>query len=104
METKKNYLVNPDAEKTLNTVAIIIHVLGYVFLAAGIGIGTWLGMSLDEDEFAYIYLILGIIGGLLISFIFDILWASLKVFVNISRSLYNINNDLEIIISNTSND
>ena len=86
------YAVSPAAESTVNAVAIVLLVIG--FLGAGTGLfGSLIVFSNDEPATGWAF-----IGGGFIVFLAGLLeWAFLKVFVNISRSLYNINDVLHEI-------
>lgn len=87
----KKYSVNPNAEVVLNGVATTILVIGWILAIAGIAVG--IVAATDEGEF--VYALAGILGGGFILLMFYIIWAELKVIINISRSLYNINDELE---------
>ncbi len=83
------YEVNPDAERVANSVA---QALLWVHLILGIGsivVGIVLGIEDDELLFALIPI------GVAFVLIGIIVWASIKLFVNISRNLYNINDSIQ---------
>ena len=89
MSEKQPYSVSPTAEGVVNTIAVIFLVLGIIVGIGGIAVGI---SQLADDETTTGLAALGIgVGGFIIFFIE---WAFLKVFVNISRSLYNINDAL----------
>lgn len=86
------YAVNPKAENTINIVATLLLICGIiaaiVFFILGIIDFTW-----DDVEEGFISWGIGVA-----SFLVGWLeWAALKVFVNISRNLYNINDTLNEI-------
>lgn len=87
----KKYSVNPNAENVLNGVAATILVIGWIFAIAGIVVG--IAAAVQQGE--WIYALAGVLGGGFILLLFYIIWAELKVIINISRSLYNIQDDLE---------
>ena len=87
METKKNYSVNPNAENILNAVATIGLAIGWVLAIISIIVG----IAVASQEEIVGYALVGILAGGVILLIAYITWAQLKVIVNISRSLYNIN-------------
>ncbi len=87
----KKYSVNPNAENVLNGVAATILVIGWIFGIVGIIAG--IAAAIDQGE--WFYALAGFLGGGLILLTFYIVWAELKVIINISRSLYNINDELE---------
>lgn len=85
------YSVNPNAERVANGVAgfilafsIIVGVFCLIF-----GIGT----AIEYDELPEGIPFIG--AGLIIILIGIIAWASIKLFVNISRNLYNINDSIK---------
>lgn len=84
------YEVNPDAERVANSVA---QVLLWVHLILGIGsIVVGIVLGIDEDELLFALIPIGVAFVL----IGIIVWASIKLFVNISRNLYNINDSIYI--------
>lgn len=86
------YAVNPAAEGTVNTVAGILLAIGIIGGVIGL-FGGMMAFNEDESRVAWSF----IIGGLLIFLTGLMEWAFLKVFVNISRNLYNINDVLHEI-------
>lgn len=92
IEKISKYSVSPAAENTVNTVAGVLLVIG--ILGAVIGFfGGIIEFSDDEAAAGWAF-----IGGGVIFFLAGLLeWAFLKVFVNISRNLYNINDVLHEI-------
>ena len=78
---ENRYCVNPNAENVCNVVAIVFLIVSIICALAS------LIFALDGNAFgilgAFIFIIVGVVS-----------WASLKVVVNISRSLYNINDAL----------
>lgn len=93
------YKVNPTAEKIVNTIANVILVVGII---AGI-ILLWVGITLKREYNLDAYEIYGII--ILITIIVIIAslvqWAFLKVYINISRNLYNVNAILKSLFPET---
>lgn len=92
METSKKYSVNPKAEGILNGIASTVLVIGWV-LAICCAI---IGIAMAYEEEAY-YAIIGVLGGAFILLIFYVIWARLKVLINMSRNLYNIHEELQNI-------
>lgn len=80
----REHEVNPAAETISSTVAAIVLIIS-LLLAFGLVIGGI--FSLRDSEIGGILIASGIVVGVA----GVIMWASLKVIVNISRSLYNIN-------------
>ena len=80
----REYDVNPAAEAISSTVAAVVLIVN-LLLAFGLVIGGI--FSLQESELGGLLIASGVVVGVA----GVILWASLKVIVNISRSLYNIN-------------
>lgn len=80
----REHEVNPAAEAISSTVAAIVLIIS-LLLAFGLVIGGI--FSLRDSEIGGILIASGIVVGVA----GVIMWASLKVIVNISRSLYNIN-------------
>ncbi len=86
IENISKYPVSPAAESTVNTIAGILLIIGC--LGALVGLIGGLGQISDGDSTAG----WGFLGGGLAFFLIGLIeWAFLKVFVNISRNLYNIN-------------
>lgn len=100
METNREYLVNPSAESILSSVAGVILAFGWVLAIIGIAVGIFAA----KEEGVIIYAIAGVVGGAIILFSFYVLWAQLKVIVNMSRSLYNINDALDKISTTADKD
>ena len=92
IEKISKYAVSPAAENTVNTVAGILLAIG--ILGAVIGFfGGFIEFTEGETAAGW-----GFIGGGVVIFLAGLLeWAFLKVFVNISRNLYNINDVLHEI-------
>lgn len=87
-QPKQNtFSVNPKAEAVTDTIAKIV--LGiHLFLSVAILV-VGIIQIVDFDEFVGIILIATAI---LLAIVGIILWAGLKIIVNMSRTLYNINN------------
>ncbi len=79
---ENRYNVNPNAENVCNVVAIVFLIVSIscalICLFVGVAVNAFFGIL-----GAIIFVIAGLVS-----------WASLKVVVNISRSLYNINDAL----------
>lgn len=92
IEKISKYAVSPAAENTVNTVAGILLAIGILGAVIGFFGGV---IEFTDDEAAAGW---GFIGGGVVIFLAGLLeWAFLKVFVNISRNLYNINDVLHEI-------
>ena len=78
---ENRYYVNPDAENVCNVVAIVFLIVSIICALA------CLLLALFESAY-------GLFGAIFFVIIGLVSWASLKVVVNISRSLYNINDAL----------
>lgn len=85
------YPVNPGAENTINAVATVLLVVGIVASVACAVFGFVAMAALGDPEAWWI----GIIAGALLLLASFVQWASVKVIVNISRSLYNINASIQ---------
>lgn len=81
---KTFYSVNPSAESICDTVAVTFLI---VFIICSI-ITLIAGFAMDSA-------LIGILGAILFVILGLVSWASLKVIVNISRSLYNITATLQ---------
>lgn len=90
----REHEVNPAAEAISSTVAAGVLIVN-LFLALSLIIGGI--FSLKDGEIGGLLIAAGVVVGLA----GVIMWASLKVIVNISRSLYNIN---ELLFAQGSND
>ena len=91
METNKKYSVNPKAEGILDGIATTVLIIGWVIAIIGAIVGIALAI---EDEVA-VYALLGVLGGALVLLIFYVIWARLKVLINMSRNLFNIHEELQ---------
>ena len=88
MEYGNRYNVNSIAEAVASTVASIIL---WLFLIIGFG-AIIIGFMLYKDKAMEPEAVAAIIGSGIVVIITGVLnWAGLKMFVNISRNLYNIN-------------
>lgn len=84
----KHYSVNPHAESVANDVAIAV--LGvFIFIAAALFIGGV--VALNEWDAIIIGAILFVVS-VLVAIVGVICWTSIKITVNMSRTLYNIEN------------
>lgn len=83
------YSVNPAAENTVNVVAVVLLVIGIIGAAVGL-IGGLVMFAEDEAGTGWAFFGIGL--ALFLTGLLE--WAFLKVFVNISRNLYNINDAL----------
>ena len=88
------FSTDPDAERTIDILARIIGwIFGAIELILLIG-GIY--YVIDQGErWWWVLVVLGIC--LLIEFVGDVFWARLRIFVNISHSLYNIEERLQQI-------
>ena len=77
---KNRYYVNPNAENVCNVVSIVFLVVSIICAFISLSAG-----------FAADGVVYGILGAVICIIVGVVSWASLKVIVNISRSLYNIN-------------
>lgn len=91
---ESSFSVDPDAESTLNTLATIVR--GYfeiisllLFILGAIGIYK------TDESWWWILAVLGVC--IVVDYIGELLYARIKIFVNISRSLYNIEERLKRI-------
>ncbi len=91
-ESVEKYAVSPAAESIVNTLANIPRVVGIV--AGVVGCCLWIYLLFDYETAAAWA---ALVGGIVVLLNGLILWAFLKVFVNISRSLYNINDALKVL-------
>lgn len=86
-----SYCVDPNAENVLNGVAVFILIIGIIAAIALLIAGFNELDSRYGEAQGIIYISSGII-----AFVVALVqWAGIKVIVNISRSLYNIHNDLK---------
>lgn len=88
----QQFEVNPNAEKILNSIAtafiVVSWIIGIILIIVGIIVAS------EGSSFEMPAAIAGIVFGVIQILIGYIAWASLKVVVNISRNLYNINSNL----------
>lgn len=99
------YGVNPFAEKVVNFYAIISLIFGFLCSFVLITLGV-IALCADPSEDAFMYMYMINIAGVFLILIgvfgifFTLLsWAILKVYVNISRNLFNVNLRLDSIIN-----
>lgn len=94
IEEMSKYSVNPGAERVANTVAQVVlwlfNIFGIITVIAGIAMA-------EEGGYMEATGITSIIAGVILLIIGIIVWAGLKMFVNMSRNLYNINDVLHEI-------
>ena len=92
IEKISKYAVSPTAENIVNGIAGFMLAIGLIALLVGLlgGMGEF-----SDGETALGWAFLG--GGIVLFLISLVEWAFLKVFVNISRNLYNINDVLHEI-------
>ena len=92
-QSEKEYHVNHAAESILDLVAKIYLIFGWVLGICALAIGIVL-----EVEFAFdleaIGVLLGLLVGAIIVCFHYLVWACLKVILNISNNLFNINSKL----------
>ena len=91
LEPVKEYTVNPKAESLLNVCLTVLLVLGWIVAIAAIAVSVYYAI---ENE-AYIFIGAGILGAAIILFLFYYIWATYKLFINMSRNLFNINEQLK---------
>lgn len=85
MKPEKQYYVNPFAESVGSVLAILVFIFTILISIGLIGGGIYLA---QDGEITAYYLIGG---GAVLLVLGIISWAYLRIIVNISRSLYNIN-------------
>ncbi len=88
-DTITEYDVNPAAENAVNTVARVILVLGII-----IGFVLFLGGLGYIGKNEPIIVCGMMLAAMIVVILAIVLWAFLKVLVNISRNLYNINSNI----------
>jgi hypothetical protein len=87
------YSVNPIAESVVNILATILFIIGFIISFVSIVGGIIL---LTDDVWSYPAYGIGLIVGGIVWFIISIIqWAWFKIIVNISRNLFNINEQLK---------
>ena len=89
------YAVNPSAESTVNGIASFLLIMGCIacFICLIVGMGQLSDSGYGHKTIGWTTILTGII----VFVISLIQWAFMKVFVNISRNLYNINDILHQI-------
>lgn len=87
------YEVNPFAETLLDTMLKIMLTIGWILAIGSIGASIYLAAEMEEH---YI-IVLGILAATAILLTYYFVWAINKVVINMSRSLYNINESLKDI-------
>lgn len=95
-ENKRNvrrdsYEVNPFAETLLDTVLKIVLVIGWTLAVGSIVVSIFLAAEMEQ----YFIILLGVLGAAIILLTYYSVWAINKVIINMSRSLYNINERLK---------
>ncbi|NLZ19574.1 MAG: hypothetical protein GXY24_04820 [Bacteroidales bacterium] len=88
MKSEKQYYVNPLAESVGSVLATIIFIITMLVSFALIGFGV---VQVQDGDSSGYYL-MG--GGIVLLVVGVISWAFLRIIINISRSLYNINDAL----------
>lgn len=88
MKSEKQYYVNPLAESVGSVLATIVFIITMLVSFALIGFGV---VQVQDGDFSGYYL-MG--GGIVLLVVGVISWAFLRIIINISRSLYNINDAL----------
>lgn len=93
--------VNSSAESILNIFSIILLVLGIIasisMIIAGIDVGTSIESTEDLAFLPIPKGLLLVVGGIIVLFATLIQWAIFKLFINISRNLFNLNYRMEEI-------
>ncbi len=87
----KEYPVNPLAESIMDTILKISVFVGWIFAILAVVIGIFWSIETSTVYWAFI----GIIAGAIILILYYSAWALNKVIVNISRNLFNINEQLK---------
>jgi uncharacterized membrane protein len=88
MKSEKQYYVNPLAESVGSVLATIVFIITMLVSFALIGFGV---VQVQDGDSSGYYL-MG--GGIVLLVVGVISWAFLRIIINISRSLYNINDAL----------
>ena len=83
--------VDPSAERFLDGVNTTLKIIGIILACIGVIASIVMANELEEG------CLIGIFGSLFMLIMVLIAWATIKVFINISRNLFNINNRLEQI-------
>lgn len=87
----KEYPVNPNAESLLNACLNIMLAFGWILALAGLGISIFYAVEMEQ----YYFIAIGVFGAAFILFCFYCMWATYKLFINMSRNLFNINERLK---------
>lgn len=93
LEPIKEYSVNPRAESLLNACLNVLLVFGWIIAIAGLGVSIYYAVEMEE----YYFIAAGVFGAAVILFLFYCMWATYKLFINMSRNLFNINERLKNI-------
>ena len=99
VQTDKQYSVNPEAEEVLDDVASSVKgalvFVGILQLIGGI-VGGIIMLSQGElfSGVGIVLIVLGVVFGLVFIFLGRFLWAFAKLFINMSRNLFKIENRL----------
>jgi hypothetical protein len=83
--------VDPSAERFLDIVNTTLKIIGIVIVCIGVIISLAMVDEMGEES------LLGVLGCLFMLIGVLISWAIIKVFINISRNLFNISNRLKAI-------
>ena len=92
-EPIKEYSVNSAAEGLLNVFLTIHVIIGWIFAIAALAVSIYFAQEMVMPAL----IIVGAVAALLILFIFYFGWAMYKLFINISRNLFNINERIKSI-------
>lgn len=88
---RDKYEVNPFAETFLDTVLKIYMVFGWILAIGSIAVSIFLAAEMES----YYIILLGVLAAALFLLTYYFIWAINKVVINMSRSLYNINENLK---------
>lgn len=83
--------VDPSAERFLDIVNTTLKIIGIVIVCIGVMISLAMVGDIGEES------LLGVLGSIFMLIGVLISWAIIKVFINISRNLFNISNRLKEI-------
>ena len=83
--------VDPSAERFLDIVNTTLKIIGIVIVCIGVMISLAMVGDIGEES------LLGVLGSIFMLIAVLISWAIIKVFINISRNLFNISNHLKEI-------
>lgn len=88
---RDSFEVNPFAETLLDTMLKIVLTVGWILAIGSIIVSIFIAVDME----AYYIIILGVLAAAIILLTYYFVWAINKVVINMSRSLYNINERLK---------